>query len=232
MKLFIATPAYGGNCAVEHRNSMIALVRNLVLAQVDYQIATVADCSLVPFGRNELTKLFMASDCTHLLFVDADLGFDADDATLMIAGAEKEGFGVIGAAYPKKGIDWQAVKDAVVGNPEIEADDLLDSALSGKWTFHAGSGELKVNKPVEVDHVPAGLMLISRQAFEDVGFPWWDCAWLGNVYTGEDVLFCLRYRSRGGKIWMAPWVKTKHVGRMVFPGDIRKAAKAGVELCV
>lgn len=232
MKLFIATPAYGGNCVIEHRNALAGLVRNLTRANVDYEIASISDCSLVQFGRNELTKIFMASDCTHMLFLDADLGFDADDVTLMLAGARKEGFGVIGATYPKKKTDWKAIKQAIVDDPEIDPADVLDSALATEWTFQAADGALAINEPVEVDSVPAGLMLISREALDEVGFPWWDCAWLGNVFTGEDVLFCIRYRSKGGKVWMAPWVKTKHVGRMVYPGDIRKTAKAGVEFAV
>lgn len=46
-----------------------------------------------------------------------------------------------------------------------------------------------------------------------------------NRYLSEDYLFCQMWRKTGGKIWLCPWMKTKHVGTYNFTGNMATIAQ-------
>lgn len=54
----------------------------------------------------------------------------------------------------------------------------------------------------------------------------------GNMpeYIPEDYAFCRLARKSGFKIWLAPWMKTSHMGSYMFQGDLIAVAKAGGRL--
>lgn len=43
-------------------------------------------------------------------------------------------------------------------------------------------------------------------------------------YLSEDYMFCQMWRKIGGKVWLCPWMKTKHVGSYAFTGDLAAIA--------
>ena len=101
MKIFIATPMYGG---IAKNNYTISLQNLIVkLSQRGHSIATttIGNESLITRARNTLAHKFMVSDFDALLFIDADHGWDSDDVVRMI----ESGKDFIGAIYPMKGIN-------------------------------------------------------------------------------------------------------------------------------
>ena len=85
--------------------------------------------SLIPRGRNTLVAEFLGrSELTHLLFIDADIGFDPMGILRMLAFDKP----LIGGAYAKKGIDWQRVRAAALAGQSAEhlAQAGLDYALN------------------------------------------------------------------------------------------------------
>ncbi len=52
------------------------------------------------------------TDCTHLMFIDADMYFEAD-AVGRLLDADRD---IVCALYPKKEIDWDRVRQAVKMN--------------------------------------------------------------------------------------------------------------------
>ena len=78
-KLFVGTPMYGGICNNLYLGSMLNIQN--VCSQIGLQLTffSVANESIVSFARNNVVKEFLETDYTHLLFVDADIGFDPDD---------------------------------------------------------------------------------------------------------------------------------------------------------
>ena len=105
-KIFIATPCYGGGLTEPYFKSILKLVFFCDKHQIPLQFGTIANESLVTRARNTLTAFFLNSDCTHLFFIDADIEFKVEDVIRLIA-ADKD---VAVGAYPKKGINWGAVK--------------------------------------------------------------------------------------------------------------------------
>ena len=65
--------------------------------------------SLITRARNYCVDEFMRSDSTHMLFLDADIGFNANDVIAMLAMQSDESpYDVLAAPYPKKSIHKNA----------------------------------------------------------------------------------------------------------------------------
>jgi hypothetical protein len=108
-QLFVATPMYGGLCNGQYTLGMIQMVSQFTQARVPFQFAYMMNESLITRARNSLAYDFLATDCTHLMFIDADIGFNPQDILRMI-NANKD---IICGIYPKKEIDWVQVSKAV-----------------------------------------------------------------------------------------------------------------------
>jgi hypothetical protein len=107
-KIMICTPMYGGMAHGTYLKSCLDL--QMMCAQ--YGIATrfsfLFNESLITRARNYLVDEFLRTDFTHLLFLDADIHYNAQDVITLLA-LDKD---VIGAPYPKKSIKWINIADA------------------------------------------------------------------------------------------------------------------------
>ncbi len=108
-KVFIATPMYGGVATGIYVASMLQLPATFLRNGVDAEYACATNESLVPNVRNSLTHQFLESQATHLMWIDADIGFNAIDIISMLV-ADKD---IVCGIYPKKEIDWTRVARAV-----------------------------------------------------------------------------------------------------------------------
>src|SRR5690242_19855864 len=120
VKLFIATPMYGGGCTGKHQNSRLHLQKRLIDAGVTHTWPWYDHESLVPRARNKMASEFLAGDWTHLLFIDADISFTADDILFLLS-LDKD---MIGAPYARKALDWKLIRDVAVRHPEIDPKHL------------------------------------------------------------------------------------------------------------
>jgi hypothetical protein len=70
--------------------------------------------SLIPRARNYCCDAFLRSSFTHLLFIDADTGFSAQDVLQMLAlMTDDSPYDVLAVPCPKKAISWTMVRRAV-----------------------------------------------------------------------------------------------------------------------
>src|SRR5487761_805395 len=72
-KIFIATPMYGGMCCGLYTQSMLGLQGIFAQMQIQSLYSVMFNESLIPRGRNAMTKAFLKSDATHLFFIDSDI---------------------------------------------------------------------------------------------------------------------------------------------------------------
>jgi len=235
----IATPAYGGGMHTQFVRSLLALQKTLMVCGIEHQFNQIYNESLISRARNGLAQQFLASDCTDLIFIDADIEFDPADVVALMH-FDKE---LIGGAYPLKKINWDAVRAAVAKNPEIPAE-----ALKSVGCFYAshlldGSNTMRPFEPLEAEELATGFMLVKREVFEALQphvptyFPvfsgekdrpvHWDYVQVGvheGRYESEDYSFCRKWRELGGKIYMCPWMKLTHHGNYPFPGNMKAQA--------
>jgi hypothetical protein len=161
-KLFIATPMYGGMNHGLYMKSCLDLQTTLTRYGIEHKFSFLFNESLITRARNYLVDEFLRTDYTHMIFIDSDIHFNPQDVIAMLA-LDKD---VIGGPYPKKTINWNNVREAVIKNPNIEPREL--ESLVGEYVFNVAKGttHFEVTEPLEVLEIGTGYMMIKREVFE------------------------------------------------------------------
>lgn len=254
-KLFLAVPMYGGQCAGMFAKSVADLASICTSNGIEMRSYFLFNESLITRARNYCVDEFMRSGCTHMMFIDSDIGFDPRDVLAMLAlqGDDSE-YDVLAGPYPKKCISWEKIKLAVDKGVADEDPNVLERFV-GDYVFNpkGGGGNIRIDQPVEVMEVGTGFMMTRRSAFEkfEKAFPQYSYkpdhvrteAFDGSReimqyfqaeidpkskrYLSEDYWFCQKMIEIGGKIWYCPWMKLQHVGSYIFGGSLVDLASIG-----
>lgn len=255
-KLFIATPMYGGQCAGMYARSMMELCVLLTRMNIPHQPYFLFNESLITRARNYCCDEFVRSDCTHMLFIDSDIGFNANDIVAILAMMEDDSpYDILGAPYPKKCISWEKVKQAVDKGFADEDPNELEKFV-GDFVFNpkAGGERISIGEPCEVLEIGTGYMMIKRKVFETMEEKFPHLSYKpdhirtehfdgtreimmyfqaeidpkSKRYLSEDYWFCQKVQEAGLQTWLCPWMKTHHVGSYIFGGSLADLAAVGV----
>ena len=167
-KILVATPMYGGMCGGTYTKSTADLASMAAQYGMDVRFYYLFNESLITRARNYLVDEFLRSNCTHLMFIDADIGFDPNDvialSVIAEAGNDKE---IVCGPYPKKCIAWEKIKRAVDRGFADKDPENLEKYV-GDYVFNPkqGSGSIPLDEPVEVLEGGTGFMMIQRSALE------------------------------------------------------------------
>ena len=242
MHLVIGTPCYGGKMCTEYTKSLLSLKDACIQYGIKMTCIFLGNESLIQRGRNTIAHHFMAMpDATHLMFIDADQKFVANDIARMIK-ADK---GIIGGPVPMKGINWDRVRSGAV----LYYQDL--SKLTGVFNINAldGHGMADPDTPFQVKHIGTGFMLIRRDVFDtlqshvgwytsggvtinptDKVHDYFKVQNVNHKLLSEDYNFCHIYREHGGTVWAAPWCEIGHFGAYLFSGQYSQGVNHGTPL--
>jgi len=255
-KIMIATPMYGGMCGGQYTRAMIEFQKVCSEYEIETEFFFLFNESLITRARNYCVDEFMRSDYTHLMFIDADIGFNPHDVLALAAIADPDtDKDIVCGAYPKKVISWEKIKRAVDKGFADENPQKLENYV-GDYVFNPadGSPEIPLNEPVEVLEGGTGFMMIQRKAFEkyEAAYPefkylpdhvrsesfdgtreimaYFDCVIepKSKRYLSEDYMFCQWSRNAGIKVWMCPWMRLNHTGSYQFGGSLIDLANIGV----
>jgi hypothetical protein len=209
----IGTPMYGGQCFDAYLLGVFDLQRECFDRKIPLSLHTIRNESLIPRARNRVLGDFLASACSHLVFVDADIGFTGRDALRLIAHDKP----LIGATYAKK--------------TREKYDPAFVPLSSGVVVTE--------NELVEIACLPGGFMCISRDMAMQMAGAYRD-AWYCDASRGgervldlfatfidpetrnmwsEDYAFCHRWRQLGGQVFLDPNIMLTHNGTTTFEGD-------------
>ena len=255
--IFFGAPMYGGNCSGLFTKSCTDLSMICAANGIKLKYYFLFNESLVQRARNYVADEFMRSDCTHLMFVDSDIGFNAKDVlTLLgIQISDPEKYSVVTGPYPKKTIAWEKVsKAAEQGYGKENPFDL--EQFTSDFVFNPEGGQKSFNlaEPVKVKEAGTGFMLIPKATFEKYAkaYPelrykpdhvrtdafdgtrditaFFDCIIDPKTkrYLSEDYFFCHKARHAGMNVWMCPWMKINHVGSYIFKGNMATIGQLGV----
>ncbi len=242
----IALPAYGGQVTTVF---MEALLRFAALARgsgIAITLKILSQESLIPRGRNTLVAEFLGRpELTHLLFIDADIGFDPQGILRMLAFDKP----LIGGAYAKKGIDWARVHAAATSGkpPAALAQAGLDYALNLIDEDLAAQDRIPVTQGfVRVSKCGTGIMLIRRDVLTALAAKYPELRYENDIagydnaftrgnfwgffdtlhhpvsrrYLSEDYAFCHRWtQGCGGEIWMDVESVVTHHGSYGYRGS-------------
>lgn len=254
-KLFLAAPMYGGMCAGMFAKSTADLTAMFAANGLELRSYFLFNESLITRARNYCVDEFMRSDCTHMMFIDSDIGFDPRDIVAMMAlMSDDSEYDVLAGPYPKKTISWEKIKLAVDKGIADDDANVLEKYV-GDYVFNpkAGNGTIRIDEPVEVSEVGTGFMMTRRSAFEKfvTAYPQYsykpdhvrtehfdgsreimqyfqaEIDPVSKRYLSEDYWFCQKLSQAGGKIWYCPWMKLQHVGTYIFGGSLADLASIG-----
>ena len=244
-KFFVATPCYGGQLMEPYFRSVIKTMTFFNNHKIPLAFGTIANESLVTRARNVLLAYFLNSDYTHLLFIDADIEFQVEDVLKLYA-ADKD---VVVGAYPKKGVNWGRIKDAVKRNPDSEESDKEIAAHGSDYAvnFQFIDREAKTigveNGLVKLHDAGTGFMMIKREAILKMIKAYPELQYNNDVnvstdlkdqfyalfdtmidpidkrYLSEDYTFCRRWQDIGGDIYLDPSISLNHYGSFCFQGN-------------
>jgi hypothetical protein len=239
--LVVATPCFGGQVSSIYASSIFNLQRAArSKSNLDLKIQMRDGDALITRARANLVTLFLDDpDATHLLFVDADIGFTPDQVFRLI----ESGADVVAGVYPIKRVNWDKAKKAVESNRRNIAGASLDYVLEledpdrvvtvGGFTRvrYAGTGFLMIRRNVlermcaHPEYAP--LKFYREHSYDSLTgspnrFALFECMIdpRTGTYLSEDFAFCKRWTDIGGEIWADLGSRLDHVGPSVFHGDI------------
>jgi hypothetical protein len=238
INLVVATPCFAGQISVLYAASLFKLQKLLrAYGDVNLKLIFKDGDALITRARASLIAQFLDDpSATHLLFIDADIGFEPEQVLrLLQCGAE-----MCAAVYPVKRVDWDRVKktfDSARSNP---------AAASLQYVFEVEDPAAVISNSgfIKVRYAGTGFLMIRRQALEkmcaqypllqykrdhsldaaiasDKRFALFECMIAEDgTYLSEDFAFCKRWTDMGGEIWADLDSRLGHVGPMTFNGDL------------
>jgi hypothetical protein len=160
-KIMIASPAYGDVFYTPYVSSMFKLTRQLQKNGWAYAFNCIAYSEISESRNYLLTYWFDKTDASHILFVDADMGFPPELVAEMLAFDKP----IVGAVYPKRALDMKRVAELIGAGEEparatSKAQDFVLRPLRG--------ARAKSPHPefIEVEGCGAGILLIKRSCIE------------------------------------------------------------------
>jgi len=204
-KVLIGTPAHDGRVDVWYANSLVNTIRLAHQKEILIVPIFMAYDSLVQRARNDLVRIALKDEFDDLIFIDSDQEWDPEWV-----------FSLLDREEP------------VVGGTVVKKSDM--TAFNVK-AFPEGLNR-EENGLMAVESVGTGFLKISREALQKV----WDespeytnegriCRMVFDVQlidgelVSEDNIFCSKWRSLGGTVWIDPEMTCNHIGVKKYGGD-------------
>jgi hypothetical protein len=224
---------YGDMCYGPYHRSMLNMASMCTAYGIPMTTYYTLGDSLITRARNNCVRQFYTNEhFTHLMFVDADIGFKEGDLLSMYDMCSSDDkYDIIAGVYPKK----------------IYPEELVFNPLEQ-------GTESDVMTPAEVLETGTGFMMIKRKVIEkyissnpDIKYtpepnanmkdhdgqkPQWmvfQAEIKGTRYLSEDYNFCQKCKDLGFRIWVCPWIALTHTGTHTYTGSLQSVSIARKE---
>ena len=142
--ILFCTPCYGGMVTAQHFKSCMNLKEDLTALGLGHDWLIGWNESLITRARNEMTASFLASNHSHMMWLDADIEFTTGDVANL----------------------WNMQADIAVGVYAMKKPDK-------QWFAAWKDGQLvkdldRYKEPIEVDYAGTGFMMIRRSVIENL----------------------------------------------------------------
>jgi hypothetical protein len=237
--LTIGTPCFGGNVSWLYAISLLKLQKAFTHRGWNVNYLMQAGDALVTRARQTIVCHFLDNpNATHLLFIDADIGFEPEQVLRLL----EFGADVTAAVYPVKQINWEMMPAAVqAGRSPLESATLSyvveretssDLVVRGGFvkSRYAGTGFLMIRRSAleaMIEHYPELRYAHEHKGNDPLSNSPWRSALFNcmidqatGFYLSEDYSFCRRWTDMGGEIWVDYTSRLNHVGLMVYRGNM------------
>ena len=202
--------------------------------------------------RNTMTRNFLESDCTDLLFIDSDLVFSIDQVKRILSHPEE----VVGGMYFKKNQGTAEACLNTIAKPIIKPNGLNQVA-------YIGTGFLRVKRIVfekiierwgdEIAYCPDGTVGVLEYNFWNLATHTFDnivatpdridalvkkykvspelaSKSIRTRWLSEDWWFCQKANELGFKVWADRRIALKHSGNVLYPLETQEKEIFGREI--
>jgi hypothetical protein len=238
-QVMIGTPCFGGQVSWLYTVSLLRLQSAFLQRGWSLGFLLQAGDALVTRARQTIVCHFLNHpDATHLLFVDADIGFQPEQVTRLVEFDKDMTAGV----YPVKQINWDLMPAVMqAGRTPLESATLsyvVESDTSKEIEVrdgfvksrYAGTGFLMIRRAAleaMIEHYPELRYRHEHQSKDPLENSRWRSALFNcmidqatGFYLSEDFSFCKRWTDMGGEIWVDYTSRLEHVGLMVYRGNM------------
>jgi predicted lactoylglutathione lyase len=247
-KLFLGMPMYGGILTENTMHGLLQLQQWSMARGVGMRLQSMGNESLITRARNTIVSMMMDQTdyvATHLLFIDADIGFTAQNIERLLCADKDVACGI----YPRKHIHFDKIKQALKENPNADEDELEVKSLGYNLNFDDPTNVKMENGFARVNEAATGMMLVKREVFRTMmkKFPerkyqsdqiingnsfqsdnCYDLFPAGTYetkpgvkrYLSEDYYFSRLWQECGGEIWADVAMPLTHFGNRAFKGHV------------
>lgn len=212
VRVLIATPSGDGKYESLYTTALfgtIALLRQLG-AQVNF--SEMKYCSDIALARNKIFGAFLRSDATHMMSIDADMGWNPQAVVQLflhkkdyvaVAGPRKvfpESFAVQNSSPQGKPIP---MRQESTGLFEVSHVGMAFALVTKHWAHRLASAYADLEFSGDdgrTEYAVFNPMVVNRR------------------YMSEDYSACERWRAVGGKVYVDPNISLQHVGTFVWEG--------------
>lgn len=233
--LLVGTPAYSGQVTVPYLRSLVSCIGFLERQGIKTGMLTPSQESLIPRARNLIANEFLRlKEYTHLLFIDADIGF-APELPLKYLEADKD---VVCGIYPVKHLDIDKLRTV---DPKALSRVAAAAAMHYAVRLKPGGRPEPVTGLLPVEYGATGFMMIKREVLVRMAEAYPELVYdyshtnddnINNVaffdteidrerreYLPEDYAFCKRWTDIGGEIFADVHSVFTHVGSFEYTGN-------------
>lgn len=229
--LYVVTPSLHGDFGTHYIRTILTLQRECEKVGIKFSWGVIVGQSVLVQARNQAIKKFLATNCTHALLLDADVGVHPMDViACMIA---DEPFTAL--PYPKRGMEMNRAARLIAVGADL-GGEVINTALSqpafvlSENTTPPSEDLLALNF-VRASHVGTGAMVLKREVFDKFMDTFKGRTYREYVdsnptetfeffrfsrneegfFVGEDYTFCNEWREMGGEIWLKVDARTTHM---------------------
>ena len=215
MKAFIAVPAYDAKLNASCAQSLLRAAYHCAKHDIELYPKFIHGGIFIDNARSLLVKEFLTTDCTHLFFIDADIGFEPDALAGLILADNPISVGV----YPRRDPDVLAGAKVTAYNANFHDPETV---VNG-WlrVDRAATGFMCIRRDVlEVMSDRAPVTKLAESKFSKFGGPTPMVFHVkhGERFIGEDYCFCDDYNALYNEglfdqpIWAFPDINFDHAG--------------------
>ena len=251
-KIFLGMPMYGGMLSEATMHGLLELQQWTVASKVGLRFQSMGNESLITRARNTIVSMMMDQQdyvATHLLFIDADIGFSWKNIERLIC-ADKD---VVCGIYPRKHIHLEKIKNILNEDPNISLDELEAKSLGYNINLDNPSNVKGENGYFKVNEAATGMMLVKREVLTTMfkNFPerkyetdqivnglhyrsdnCYDLFAVGPYmtagqkrYLSEDYYFSRLWQECGDEIWADLAMPLTHFGNRAYKGHVGSLVK-------